>query len=704
MTAATTATPASATPTAAVVPAATATRIAAATGGAARHMPALDGLRALAVAAVIAYHLGYGWAGGGYLGVDLFFVLSGFLITGLLEGEHRRSGAIRLGAFWARRARRLLPALLLVLVAVTLYAHLGPTQVSPKVLRGDALSTLFYFANWHFIAAHNSYFAQFSAPSPLEHTWSLAIEEQFYVVWPLVILALLRRGGRRRRSTAMVAVTALAVASAGAMALLAHGTGDPSRAYFGTDSRVFELMVGAGLALLVQGRAQPGPRVRAALQVGGALGLALLVAGWSVLGGPPAWMFTGGFLAAAVIAAVVIAAVIWPDNGPLGRILSLPALRWVGRVSYGLYLWHWPVFVFVDQQATGLSGAELTALRLGLTVAVTTLSYYLLEQPIRRRGLAGWKVLAAPAAAAATATVIVATTIPVATAGVAGLPAGLRSPQRTASGNSAPAPVRPHVFGLGRTPTPADPVRILVIGDSVMQDAESGVAAALQATGVVRVTSMAFPGWGLTHSATWVHDVSARIASDHPDVVMGTWSWDQNAAWSQPASYRATLERAIALVLSPGDGVRGVVFLEFPRVGVRYGETAEGVGQTEQQRRAWNSMVAGEARDHPDHVAYLPVSDVLDLDGGYASWLPAGRRAWVRARSTDNTHLCPAGTARVASDLVADVAPSWGLPAPDPAWLGAAWVHDPLYDTPPGACPDDQPPASFVAAHRSSRS
>ena len=163
------------------------------------HLPALDGLRAVAVCAVMAYHLGFGWAGGGYLGVDLFFVLSGFLITSLLIEERSTTGTVSLRRFWSRRARRLFPALLMMLGAVGFYASLGGPGVNPTTLRGDFVATLFYFANWHFIAAHNSYFAQFLAPSPLEHTWSLAIEEQFYLAWPPLLLLFAKVGGRNWR-------------------------------------------------------------------------------------------------------------------------------------------------------------------------------------------------------------------------------------------------------------------------------------------------------------------------------------------------------------------------------------------------------------------------------------------------------------------------------------------------------------------------
>jgi peptidoglycan/LPS O-acetylase OafA/YrhL len=211
------------------------------------YQPALDGLRALAVAAVIAYHLGYPWARGGYLGVDTFFVLSGYLITTLLLSESRASGHIDLPAFWIRRARRLLPALLLVLAAIAVYAAWATPTEAQASLRADGLFALFYSANWHFIADNNSYFDLFASPSLLEHTWSLAIEEQFYVVWPLVVAACLYLGRGRRRVLVVVA-TAAALASVALMAALAS---DPTRAYFGTDTRVHSLLFGALLAMLL---------------------------------------------------------------------------------------------------------------------------------------------------------------------------------------------------------------------------------------------------------------------------------------------------------------------------------------------------------------------------------------------------------------------------------------------------------------------
>src|SRR5580698_11119409 len=223
-----------------------------------RHLPALNGLRALAVVGVVAYHLQLGWASGGYLGVDLFFVLSGFLISTLLLEEWNRSGRVDLGAFWARRAKRLLPALFLVVAALALYLIFngifgGPGAnglVDLSGLRGDAIWTLLYANNWHLIYAHQSYFAQFSTPSPLQHTWSLAIEEQFYLVWPLVLLLLLRFARRSWRTAGVILTVSLGLLSSILMAVLFHPGVDPSRIYYGTDTRLFDLMAGATVAFL----------------------------------------------------------------------------------------------------------------------------------------------------------------------------------------------------------------------------------------------------------------------------------------------------------------------------------------------------------------------------------------------------------------------------------------------------------------------
>jgi len=352
------------------------------------YRPALDGIRAVAVLAVIAYHFGYRHAQGGFLGVDIFFVLSGYLITSLLLAEHARTGKINLVAFWYRRAKRLLPALFLMLVVVAIWigAYASPFELILR--REDLIWTLFYGANWHFIASGQDYFAQYASVSPLRHTWSLAIEEQFYLAWPLLVAAALWLG---RRRTAVVAGLCIAVVAGSALAMaLLYDPGDPSRAYYGTDARMHELLVGALLAVLV--REYPGRRLmarssRAAPAVAVTAGLVLLGA-FTLLSDTDPLYYRGlsltlSLAAAALVWAVEIAPRSWP-----ARLLALRPFAWIGQISYGLYLWHWPVVLAITSASDPFrllpSSVSLSCERLLITFAVATCSFYLLEQPIRR--------------------------------------------------------------------------------------------------------------------------------------------------------------------------------------------------------------------------------------------------------------------------------------------------------------------------------
>jgi peptidoglycan/LPS O-acetylase OafA/YrhL/lysophospholipase L1-like esterase len=343
--------------------------------------PALDGIRALAVLAVIAYHDNATWARGGFLGVDAFFVLSGFLITTLLLLEYRRAAGVSLASFWGRRARRLLPALFLVLVFVAWYTHHYVAPWERTSIRNDGIASLFYFANWRFILDQQSYFTLFSAASPVRHTWSLAIEEQFYIVWPLVVLACLRIG--RGSARVLAAVSGIgALGSIVAMATL-YQDGDPSRAYYGTDARAHELLIGALTAVaLVNWR--PPDAVRRALMAIGPVALAGMALFWLHLGDTDPIYYQGGSVLFALLVALIIAAVM---NGGWARsVLSLRPLPWVGRLSYGLYLWHWPITVWLVPNRVHVSPLTLNLARLGLTFVAATLSYYLVERPIR----VGW--------------------------------------------------------------------------------------------------------------------------------------------------------------------------------------------------------------------------------------------------------------------------------------------------------------------------
>ncbi|MGO9343025.1 MAG: acyltransferase family protein, partial [Acidimicrobiales bacterium] len=353
------------------------------------YLPGLDGLRALAITGVIAYHLGYGWASGGYLGVDLFFVLSGFLITTLLMEEWLGTGAVRLTKFWGRRARRLLPALLLMVVVVVAFVatQSGGLPIDWSGLRSQALATVGYVANWQLLLAHQSYFDQFAVQSPLKHTWSLAIEEQFYLVWPLVIvgmMGLLRRVRRpgRWRSAGLALTVGGGIASAAWMAVLwLHGA-SVDRVYYGTDTRAFDLFAGAALAMMTVGRPQPTPRSMRRLHAFGLVAVGALAACW-ITGGSPVtdvprgWMFEGGFALCAIAGAVVIADVRCKEPGPLHSVLSLRPVRYVGKISYGLYLWHWPVIVELTPARAHANGLTLSTLRVAVTFGLAVTSYYL---------------------------------------------------------------------------------------------------------------------------------------------------------------------------------------------------------------------------------------------------------------------------------------------------------------------------------------
>ena len=345
-----------------------------------RHHAALDSLRALAVLAVIAYHDNASWARGGFLGVDLFFVLSGFLITTLLILEWRRSGRIATGHFWARRARRLLPALMIVLVLVALITVFAIDPWKRAAIRDDGLASLFYVANWRFVAARQGYFELFSAPSPLRHMWSLAIEEQFYLVWPLVTYAALRAVRGSLRLLGALCVCGI-IASIAVMAIV-YRSSDPSRAYYGTDARAHTILMGALLAIVLVSW-KPGAAARRRLRIASVVAFVVMLCAWGFATGTSARYYHGGSAAYAALACIVIAGAVQP--GALRAALSFRPLVWIGRISYGLYLFHWPLVVWLVPTRVHVHGLTLNLLRLTLTFVAATISFYLVELPIRER-------------------------------------------------------------------------------------------------------------------------------------------------------------------------------------------------------------------------------------------------------------------------------------------------------------------------------
>ncbi len=365
----------------------------------------LDGLRALAVTAVVVYHFGGGSSSvlpGGFLGVDLFFVLSGYLITGLLVAEHRRTGRIDLGGFWARRVRRLLPALVAMLLAVCAWVWWAAPPQTWQARRDDVLWTITNLANWHFVSAGEDYFVAYSGASPLRHTWSLSIEEQFYLAWPLLVALMLAVGLRLRRSSGTRLLAGLAVALVVASAVAMAWSFDPasiSRAYYGTDGRVQQLLVGALLAIAVRGRlagSRPGRRPWAVHAPGIATLLAVVAAVVLTPDDAPAY-YRGGALAFALAGAGLILAVEQNPDGAVGRLLSLAPAVALGRISYAVYLWHWPVLVAVPVVGgPGDPGWWLgQSVRVLVTVVLSGLSYVLIERPVLE-GRLRWVASLAP--------------------------------------------------------------------------------------------------------------------------------------------------------------------------------------------------------------------------------------------------------------------------------------------------------------------
>ncbi|MGH3145515.1 MAG: acyltransferase family protein, partial [Rubrobacter sp.] len=373
------------------------------------YRPGLDGLRALAVIAVLLYHADLTWMPGGFLGVEVFFVISGYLITALLLAEWRGRGRVDLGAFWFRRARRLLPALYLLLVVTLAYAVVFlPGEVAG--LRNDALAAFGYVTNWYLIFGQESYFEAVGRPSLLKHLWSLAVEEQFYLIWPPVFAVGMGIGATRLRQRRLLTVTlAVAAASAITMAILYVPGVDPSRIYFGTDTRATGLLFGAALAFLWS----PGEKHRPADTRHHRLGLArrgrfsrrwgwvvptlLDFLGVAALGGL-VWLclslgefqpllYRGGFVLVSLATLAAIMAVVNPHTR-FGMLLGWGPVRWIGQRSYGIYLWHWPVFMVTRPGLdVPFDGVPLLALRLTATVLLAHLSYEFVEEPIRRGAL-----------------------------------------------------------------------------------------------------------------------------------------------------------------------------------------------------------------------------------------------------------------------------------------------------------------------------
>jgi peptidoglycan/LPS O-acetylase OafA/YrhL len=640
-----------------------------------RYMPALDGLRALAVLAVLLYHGDVSWARGGYFGVDAFFVLSGFLITGLLLAEWHDEGGIDFKQFWVRRARRLLPALALVVVAVAIYAARYAMPIELHQLRRDALSTIGYVANWSQIFTHQSYFEQFAAPSALKHTWSLAIEEQFYLVWPLLVFVAMRIG-RGSKKVLLAGCAVLAAASAVAMAALYTPGHDPTRVYYGTDTRAQSLLIGAILAILVADREPMRSRAnRTALHgaaIIAAVGLALI---WVRTTDSDAWQYRGGFVVAATLVAIVIASVTQREHsGPLGWLLSRAPLRAIGMISYGLYLWHWPIYVFLSPERTGLDGASLLFLRLLVTFAVATASYFVVEAPVRRGVLRGRAVRAAiPAFAVVLAIVVVAST-------ARPVPETFQSV--SASQLRAPSPLPVVVASTTKAKVhKRAPLRVMLVGDSVANSLAPGLAATAKAHGY-QFWNASVPGCGLGTDVgdrwfdewrgvypaclpgwrdRWPHEL--RVF--RPDIVVGLFgaqdAFDRRVNGhivhfdTPDGNALATQDLRSATTLLSSQGAH-VVLLTTPYYVMGWPQKVE--IERSPLNAPWidryNLLQRGVARHSGGRVSVVDLNRYLDPDGHWTDTVGG-----IKVRAFDRCHLSPQGAAFVAQWLTPKLPKLW---------------------------------------------
>ena len=576
--------------------------------------PALDGLRGLAVAVVLLFHGGFFWMTGGYVGVSVFFTLSGFLITRLLLDEHRQHGRVSMRGFYTRRVKRLLPASLFCLAAVSVAASFGEFGGLPHVRR-DVLAALLQVANWNALASGHSYADLVATAAgqlgPVDHFWSLSVEEQFYWVWPLVCAALLARG----RSMVVVRrwLVGLAVAGIAAAPLVAAVWG-ANAAYWATPARLGEILVGAALAACLIGRTVRG-RLVPLLGVAG-LGIILwATAAWPTSGGPAYQGWLGVF---ALGSAALILALQAP--GVLRRVFSVKPLVHLGRISYGVYLYHWPVFAILTRGRLGIEGWSLFALRMMVTLAVAQVSYTVLEQPVRtgvaRPSRVGWAAAAAVAVVAALVMAVVPAPVPVFSGG-GQVPASFAPLPSTTSTSSTVAattttrpvtsssPVSTDVSGGSTTvastttavtttvPPRTGPVTALVLGDSTGVAVADGLFKwAYSRPNDIQVASLARLGCGLVrNSFMWGDDTGVYSTNcEHafstelpallqqrvpdvvlivvtiPDVLGRVWRADEGALLPADPRYAQRLAADYETVAKQllNAGVRHILWVEPP--------------------------------------------------------------------------------------------------------------------------------------------
>ena len=660
------------------------------------HLAALDGLRGLAVIAVLLFHAGK--LQGGFLGVDLFFALSGFLITSLLLAEVDARGRVGLFAFWGRRLRRLLPAVLLLLVVVTVVTTVVASVPERAATLSDGPWAQAYIANWHAIAEHRDYWASFELPRMFGHLWSLAIEEQFYLVWPVLVALIAWRSRHVHRTVVIVCVIASVLSLVQMIRLF--DPSDPTRVYIGTDTRASSLLLGALLAAAPLRKAAIWftSRLAGAYTVFAA-GLAVAIGlFWVLVNGPTSpWIFRGGLFVHSLLAGLLVAGCAARPDAAATRWIGWAPLRITGVLSYSLYLWHWPMYALLSQQRTGMSGWPLFGLRFVTSFAAAAVSKKLVEDPIRfkaawARGRTGvvaligvtvavaafWVVIPHPETAPATFSLdqlgSTSTSGTASTSTVTSLAAStsVESPGTT----SVPIFAAPTSVSSSTTLEPttttttlfAPTTRVMMTGDSIAFDEWPAVAAAMTASKVA-TGSYVSPGAGLLDTKYDSSTVIEKAVTDfHPDLVLYQGSlWD----YGTPAEQRSAYDQFASVVVATG---ARLAFITIPPLRA---------DQANKQLATLTGIMKEVADQYPGQVF------VLNSDG---AWGPTFTQDVngdkVPERKPDGVHVCPSGAAMYALWLTNELQLRFTdfVPAPPAKWATGKWVRDPRYTNPTGIC------------------
>ncbi len=623
------------------------------------HLLPLDGLRGVFVTAVVMFHAGLKGAGGFYLGVDGFFVLSGFLITSLLIRDFKVFGGIQFKNFWLRRAKRLLPALFfLVLVVAIGEALFGDAALMPTI-RGDCLATLFYVSNWYYIATHVGYFGTTVLKSPLQHTWTLAIEEQFYIVWPITI-ALLYRIFKKNFKWLLLVAFVLSMVSAVSMFLVYNHGSNLNGAYYGTETRAQALLLGASLAFLFSLLSEFPRFIKSTVGLIGPYAWipALVIA--LIASGPVSWMFYGGFYIFDISITIVIAYVVFFPHRVFSNLFTVSPLVFLGKISYGLYLWQYPIVLIVNQARTGFSGIFLFLIQTVLALLLSICSYYFLEKPVRYssyfKKAKAWSVAAPVIVSVVIISVVVGTLTP-ATKSFAAV--SISQKQLTAS-------------------LKADPIRVLLVGDSVAVTMGFGLAAVENEYGV-KLYDQGLVGCGtLIHGliredanlpaapqtgigvncSQWPEIYSGYVQKYKPDVVIltaGRWEvLDRNwgNGWEHVGDpyfdqrLVASLEKAVKVLGTEGIPVIFTTSPYFDSINPNTGIVEDSSQPSRVQ--AYNSIVNKVAAMYKGHVFVYNLNKVIDPNNQYSEYIDG-----VEIRWTDGIHITePQGGEYIAQTLL----------------------------------------------------